>query len=133
MGDSFTLYFLLFIFLPYLSYPRLYGDADSMRIFSLPRYALNTRTTLSIIGENRSTHALCSFAQLGFPGAVAFKYYLRVLTALLMYRIAKKLDLENPLLIILFTIRSHLHGTMMTGLTEILFGLGPCCRDLFLS
>jgi hypothetical protein len=68
---------------------------------------------------------LCApFAQLGFQGAITFNILCGLLTSLLIYRIVKLLQYRNAVLVVPFAVFTPIYMvTMMTGLTEILFGL----------
>ncbi len=109
----------------FLISPGLYGDADSISHYHLARYAFKYPFHfVDHWGKPLYTTLSAPFAQLGYQGAVLFNIICGLLTAWLIYRIAKKLGFQNSLLVIAFSLFTPIYlVTMMTGLTEILFGL----------
>jgi len=109
----------------FLISPGLYGDADSISHYHLARYAFKYPFHfVDHWGKPLYTTLSAPFAQLGYQGAVLFNILCGLLTAWLIYRIAKKLELQDSLLVIPFSLFTPIYlVTMMTGLTEILFGL----------
>ncbi len=109
----------------FLVSPGLYGDADSIAHYQMARYAFKYPFHfVDHWGKPLYTTLSAPFAQLGFGGAVAFNILCGLLASWLIYRVAKKLDVKNPLLVIPFSLFTPIYlVTMMTGLTEILFSL----------
>ncbi len=114
-----------YVLVLFLISPGLYGDADSISHYHLARYAFKYPVNfVDHWGKPLYTTLSAPFAQLGYEGAVLFNILCGLLTAWLIFRIAKKLEFQNSLLVIPFSLFTPIYlVTMMTGLTEILFGL----------
>jgi hypothetical protein len=116
-----------FIYLFLLSYfsKGLYGDSDSIAHYHLARFAFKyPYHFIHHWGKPLYTTLCAPFAQFGFQGAMTFNILCGLLTAWFVYRITTELKFRNALMVIPFSLLAPVYMvTMMTGLTEILFGL----------
>lgn len=103
----------------------LYGDADSISHYQRAHYAFKyPKLFVDHWGKPLYTTLSAPFAQFGYYGALCFNILCGLVTAWLIYRIAKELKMRKPVAVIPFALFSPIYMiTMMTGLTEILFSL----------
>jgi hypothetical protein len=118
---------VLFIYLFVISYisKGLYGDTDSIAHYQLARFAFKyPYHFVHHWGKPLYTTLSAPFAQFGYQGAMTFNILCGILTAWLLYLIARELNTGNEWLVIPFSLFAPVYMVnMMTGLTEILFGL----------
>jgi len=111
---------LLFAFVS----PGYYGGTDNISHYLFARYAYrHPWLFLHSWGRPLYTTLSSPFAQFGFRGSQVFNILLGIATAWLCYRIARSLEIGNPLLVMILVCFTPLYFLMMpTALTEILFG-----------
>jgi hypothetical protein len=101
------------------------GGADNINHYFLARYAFQ-HPLFFFDPWGRPLYTILSspFAQLGFTGAKLLNVFFGMCTAWFAFRIAKKLDLRPPYLVMIFVVFTPMYCIMLpTTLTEILFGL----------
>lgn len=101
----------------------LYGDADSIAHYNLARYAFKYPYHLvHHWGKPLFTTLSAPFAQFGLQGVIFFNILCGIVTAWLIYRIAKKLKYRYALAAIPFSLFAPIYMiNLFTSLTEILF------------
>jgi hypothetical protein len=114
-------YILILVFLS----EGLYGDTDSITHYEFARWAFNHPYHFVDHWAKPLYTSLCApFAQFGYRGALVFNILCGVLSSWLIFRIARELNLRYALVAIPFALFAPIYMvTMMTCLTEILFGL----------
>jgi hypothetical protein len=103
----------------------LYGDTDSISHYLLARYAFKyPHFFVYHWGKPLFTTLSAPFAQFGLQGVVLFNILCGLLTAWLVYRIAKELNFRYALAAIPFSLFAPIYlVNLFTSLTEILFAL----------
>lgn len=102
-----------------------YGGADNIAHYRISRYAFNyPYLFLDHWGKPLFTLLTAPFSQFGFIGIKLFNVFAGLLAGFFTYLIAKKLDLRNSLLVLVFTLFAPIYYMLLpTGLTEPLFSL----------
>ncbi|MDP4281152.1 MAG: hypothetical protein Q8867_03290 [Bacteroidota bacterium] len=103
--------------------PGYYGGADNINHYFISHYAFRyPHLFLDPWGRPLFNILSFPFAYFGFTGLKMFNVLLGLITAWLVYLIARKLNLSQSSLAILFVIFTPMYCIMLlTGLTEILF------------
>ncbi|MFU8843935.1 MAG: hypothetical protein ACNA7V_09035 [Bacteroidales bacterium] len=101
------------------------GGADNMAHYRISRYAFNyPHLFLDHWGKPFFTLLSSPFAQFGFTGIRFFNILTGLLAAFFTYLSAKKFEMKNPILAIVFTVFAPIYFILLpTGLTEPLFSL----------
>lgn len=116
--------FLLFFTLSYLA-EGTFDAGDGIRHYLVSRYSWN-HPDLLLYSWGKPFFTLISspFSQFGLLGINVFNIVCALLSSFLCFKIAKKLKLQYPLLVIIFLCFTPIYfPTMNSGLTEPLFGL----------
>jgi hypothetical protein len=115
---------VLFIILLVLS-EGYYGGGDNLSHYKYSRYSyLHPEFLLYHWGKPVFTLITFPFAQFGFTGVQVFNILTGLVSAYLCYLVARKLNYQNsPLVIILVCFTPIYTIIMLSGMTEILFGL----------
>ena len=103
----------------------LYGDTDSIGHYNIARYAFrHPWLFVDHWGKPLFTALSAPFAQFGLQGSIFFNIICGLLSAWLIYRIAKELNFKYALPAIPFSLFAPIYMvTLFTSLTEILFSL----------
>jgi hypothetical protein len=103
----------------------LYGDTDSIAHYQLARFAFRHPSLFfDHWGKPLFTMLSAPFAQFGLQGSILFNIICGLLSAWLIYRMAKEYNFKYSLLAIPFSLFAPIYMvTLFTSLTEILFGL----------
>ncbi|HPQ35738.1 MAG TPA: glycosyltransferase family 87 protein [Draconibacterium sp.] len=122
-----ALLFLSFIILSILSFlsKGTYGGGDDIAHYQIARFAFkHPLNFLGHWGKPFYTLLISPFAQLGYIGYKLFNVLAGALSAFFCYRIARHYSISNSPLIIVFVLFTPVYTTMLlTGMTEVLFGL----------
>lgn len=102
-----------------------HGGADDINHYQMARYAYQRpELFLNQWGKPLFTALMSPFAQLGFRAVQIVNVCLGTATAYFSYRMAKKLNMQMPVVAIFLLISSPLYAVLMiSGMTEILFSL----------
>ncbi len=113
------LYFLVAIFSE-----GTYDSGDGIQHYLISRYSWkHPELFLHLWGKPFFTLVSSPFSQFGLFGANIFNIFCAAATSLLCYRIARELDMANPLLVIPFFCFAPIYfGVIQSGLTEPFFG-----------
>ncbi len=116
--------FLLFFGLSYFA-KGTFDAGDGIRHYLVSRYCWNHPDLLFYSwGKPFFTLISSPFSQFGLIGINFFNILCALLSSLLCFKIAKKLNLQYPILVVFFLCFSPIYfPTMNSGLTEPLFGL----------
>lgn len=124
---AFIILLLSFIYLFTISLisKGLYGDTDSIGHYNIARFAFkHPWLFVEHWGKPLFTVLSAPFAQFGLQGSIFFNIICGLLSAWLIYRIAKKLNFKYALLAIPFALFAPIYMiNLFTSLTEILFSL----------
>ena len=103
----------------------LYGDTDSITHYNLARYAFKyTSNFVDHWGKPLFTTLAAPFAQFGLQGVIFFNILCALVTAWMIYKIARKLNYRFALVAIPFSLFAPIFMiNLFTSLTEILFAL----------
>jgi hypothetical protein len=103
----------------------LYGDTDSIAHYHIARYAFKYPILfVDQWGKPLFTTLSAPFAQFGLQGSILFNILCGLLSAWLIYRIARELNYRYALAAIPFSLFAPTYMiNLFTSLTEILFGL----------
>jgi hypothetical protein len=115
----------LYLFTISLISEGLYGDTDSIAHYQIARYAFKYPSLLvSHWGKPLFTDLSAPFAQFGLQGSIFFNIVCGLLSAWLIYRIAKEFRYKYALLAIPFSLFAPVYMVdLFTSLTEVLFSL----------
>lgn len=107
------------------SWEGFYGGADNIAHYRISRYAFDyPHLFLDHWGKPLFTLLSAPFSQFGFTGIKIFNVLAGMLTALLSYMIAKKLEMKNALMVLFFILFAPIYFILLPGgLTEPLFSL----------
>lgn len=102
-----------------------HGGADDINHYHMARYAFQRpELFLNQWGKPFFTAIMSPFAQLGFKAVQVVNVLMGTATAYFSYRMARKLNMQMPVVAIFFLISSPLYAVLMiSGMTEILFSL----------
>ena len=119
-----TALFIFFIILLALS-EGYYGGGDNLTHYKYSRYSyIHPEFLLYHWGKPVFTLLTFPFAQFGFTGVQIFNIIAGLISAYLCYLIAKRLNYPNSPLVIVFICFTPIYTIiMLSGMTEILFGL----------
>lgn len=108
-----------------ITWEGFYGGADNIAHYRISRYSFEyPHLFLDHWGKPLFTLLSAPFSQFGFTGIRLFNVSAGLLAALFTWLTAKKLELKNSLLVVIFTLFSPIYFVLLpTGLTEILFSL----------
>lgn len=124
---AFIILVLCFIYLFTISLisEGLYGDTDSIAHYQLARFAFKHPSLFfDHWGKPLFTMLSAPFAQFGLQGSILFNILCGLLSAWLIYRIAREFNFKYAILAIPFSLFAPIYMvTLFTSLTEILFSL----------
>lgn len=125
---------VLFFLISYLSYAT-FDRGDGIRHYMMARYSWqHPMMLLDLWAKPLFTFLLSFFAQFGILGATVFQIVCGLLSSWFCFRIAKKLQIANALLIPVFVFFAPIYFAVVnSGLTEPFFGLTIVCSVFLLT